>query len=185
MSILHKIRARNYAGFNVFNNLFLLKPAPAQSIPLPKHLGLLLCSTLFLSACSGERPKDLGVNDGQLKSCPESPNCISSFAQDDEHKINPLIFSAEPKEVMQRVRNIVNTMDRTTVVKESENYLHVEFTSFVFRFVDDVEFYLDAKTGTLHVRSASRLGKSDLGVNRERIESIFTQLKRTDNKPSE
>jgi uncharacterized protein (DUF1499 family) len=73
---------------------------------------------------------------------------------------------------MARLATIVRSLPRTTVVTETDAYLYVEFTSALFRFVDDVEFFADGNAKLIHVRSASRLGKSDLGVNRKRIEAI-------------
>ncbi|QPJ63709.1 MAG: DUF1499 domain-containing protein [Candidatus Nitronauta litoralis] len=144
----------------------------------------MLFFVLTLSACTGERPKDLGVQDGKLKNCPSSPNCVSTNATEDaEHSVKPLLFSADAKEVMGRVKRAVESQDRVRIITEKENYLYAEFESLVFRFVDDVEFYFDSQTGTLHVRSASRIGKSDLGVNRERVELIYSLLKKTDKKP--
>ena len=144
--------------------------------------GGLICA--LLGACSGERPAHLGVRGGQLAPCPDRPNCVSSFAGDPEHYVAPLLFSAPAPEVMRRVKAALKKMDRVTLVEEKPNYIYAEFTSRVFRFVDDVEFYLDEKTGTLHFRSASRLGYSDLGVNRERIETIKRLLEATDRFPS-
>ncbi len=145
------------------------------------------CGVLFLlmfSGCTGERPTDIGVHDGKLKNCPSSPNCVSTNATEDaEHSVTPLLFSADSMEVMKRVRLAVKSQDRARIITENENYLYAEFESLVFRFVDDVEFYFDSQTGTLHVRSASRIGESDLGVNRERVELIYSLLKKTDKKP--
>ncbi|MCA9482447.1 MAG: DUF1499 domain-containing protein [Nitrospina sp.] len=149
-----------------------------------KGFGLLVLVPFLLSACSGERPANLGVHSGRLSPCPASPNCVSTHSTEDaEHFIQPLMFSASPADVMKRVRQAVQGIDRAEIISEGDTYLHAEFTSRVLRFVDDVEFYFENKTGTLHVRSASRLGHSDLGVNRERVEEIFTRLKGTDKKP--
>ncbi len=143
--------------------------------------GVLVC--LALSACAGERPTSLGVHNGQLRPCPETPNCVSTFpGEDAEHAIHPLLFSADPAQVMARVKHAVESQDRARVIQEGDHYLYAEFESLIFGFVDDVEFYFEAKTGTLHVRSASRIGKSDLGVNRERVENLFSILKQTHKK---
>lgn len=121
----------------------------------------------------GKRPDNLGVNDGQLAACPSSPNCVSSQAPaaDSEHAIAPLPFVT-----IDKIREVVEGMERATVVEADENYLYAEFRSQLMGFVDDVEFYRDAANQTLHVRSASRLGQSDLGVNRKRVEAIRAQL---------
>lgn len=118
------------------------------------------------------RPGNLGAVDGRLKSCPESPNCVCSFDTDREHGIPPLTFSDSPEAAMERLRQTVKATPRTRFVVDDAGYLHVEFRSLILRFVDDVEFLIDAESRVIHVRSASRLGYSDLGVNRRRIEAI-------------
>ncbi len=134
------------------------------------------CATvcLFFAACSGTRPANLGVTNGLLAPCPSTPNCVSSQARDPEHGIAALTYRSSPAEAMAKIKRIVQTMPRTRIVTETPDYLHVEFTSAVMRFVDDVEFSLDGSTNSINMRSASRLGKSDLGVNRKRIEKLRT-----------
>lgn len=137
---------------------------------------VILSSAAFLPACSGTRPQHLGINDGILWSCPASPNCVSSFAADKKHQIDPLEYSGSKEQTLLRLKSVISIMGGGKVISEKENYLHAEFTSKLFRFVDDAEFLLDEKTKTLHFRSASRLGHSDLGVNRKRIETIKSLL---------
>ena len=139
-------------------------------------MGVLLCSLAFLPACSGTRPDNLGVKDGQLLACPASPNCVSSFASDKKHQIDPLRYSASREEQLLRLKALIVKMGNARVVTEKANYLHVEFTSKVFRFVDDAEFLLDDENKTIYFRSASRIGRSDFGVNRKRIEAIKSLL---------
>ncbi|NEQ29597.1 MAG: DUF1499 domain-containing protein [Leptolyngbya sp. SIO4C5] len=134
-----------------------------------------------LFSFSGERPSSLGVKEGQLAACPDSPNCVNSQATDSEHSIAPLRYdsaSSTPSEAIARLKSIIQAMDRTKIVKESSDYLYAEFTSQLMGFVDDVEFFAPAGESVVHVRSASRLGKSDLGVNRKRIEAIRQQFTR-------
>lgn len=128
--------------------------------------------SLFLIGCSGVRPANLGVKDGRLAPCPPTPNCVSSQSTDKDHAIAPLSYSSSMPEAMADLKKIIQKMKRTRIVAETDNYLYVEFTSALWRFVDDVEFYFDDASKTIQVRSASRLGKSDLGVNRKRIEMI-------------
>lgn len=135
----------------------------------------MLCSIL---ACSGTRPDHLGVTEQRLAPCPDSPNCVSSFAKDAEHRVEPMSFDGSPEQVMQALQKVLQQRDRVEVVTQKPLYLYAEFTSLVFRFVDDVEFLIDPATKTLHFRSASRIGRSDLGVNRERIESLRQDLAR-------
>ena len=119
---------------------------------------------------SGKRPTNLGVRDGQLVACPSSPNCVSSQATDPKHAIAPLTISGEPGVAMRRLKAVVEAMPRTQVIESRDDYLYVEFSTPLMGFVDDVELYCDGKV--IHVRSASRLGYSDLGVNRKRVEAI-------------
>ena len=140
------------------------------------RLVVLLSSLAILPACSGPRPQNLGVTDGTLLSCPASPNCVSSFAADSKHRIAPLKYSASKEQILLQLKAAVANMGGARVVSEEGNYLRAEFTSKLFRFVDDAEFLLDDETKTLHFRSASRLGYSDMGVNRRRIETIKSLL---------
>ena len=109
-----------------------------------------------------------------LAPCPDSPNCVSSLAPDSdrEHYIAPFSFSGDPAAAWQRLRTAVLAEKRVTIVQERKGYLHAEMRSLIFRFVDDVEFSLDADAGLINVRSASRVGYSDFGVNRRRMQRI-------------
>ena len=118
----------------------------------------------------GKRPTNLGVRDGKLAPCPSTPNCVNSQATDKEHLVEPLSFSGDPRIAMQRLKAVVQAMPRTAVIDSRGDYLYAEFSTPLMGFVDDVEFYCDGKV--VHVRSASRLGYSDLGVNRKRVEAI-------------
>lgn len=138
--------------------------------PLLSLSGIIV--SLFLIGCSGVRPANLGVRDGRLAPCPETPNCVSSQGTDKEHTIEPFSYSSSLPEAVADLKKIIHHMKRTRIVSETDSYLYVEFTSALWRFVDDVEFSFDDASKTIQVRSASRLGKSDFGVNRKRIEMI-------------
>ncbi|MCB9060202.1 MAG: DUF1499 domain-containing protein [Halobacteriovoraceae bacterium] len=127
---------------------------------------------VFLSSCSGTRPKDLGTKEGKLLSCPEKPNCVSSFADpsDSEHYIKPIDASKYWDKAYTAIQSILQN-DKVNF-KKSEKYFYAEYVSTIFRFVDDVEFYFDEEKKIIHMRSASRIGHSDFGVNRERMEMI-------------
>lgn len=127
---------------------------------------------------AGKRPANLGPQSGQLAPCPSSPNCVSSFSQDAEHKIEPLAYNSEPAVAMANLKEAIESLEKTKIITASDNYIYAEFTSRLMGFVDDVEFLLDEGAKVIHVRSASRLGQSDLGVNRKRIETIRTKLDR-------
>jgi uncharacterized protein (DUF1499 family) len=127
---------------------------------------------------AGSPPIDLGVNNGNLTACLATPNCVSSQAppSDSQHAIGPLKMSGDVPTTMVTLKRVIQALPRTNIIKETNNYLYVEFTSKLMKFVDDVEFYLDNDTKMIQVRSASRLGESDLGVNRQRIEEIRSKL---------
>lgn len=126
--------------------------------------------TSILVACAGEKPNHLGVSDGRLTECPGSPNCVSSQAGDEAHRIAPLVFKDEPGSAIARLKQILDEREDTTIIEERPGYLRVEFHTLLF--VDDGEFLLDAEQRLIQVRSASRRGYSDLGKNRSRLEEI-------------
>ena len=125
---------------------------------------------------AGKRPNNLGVRDGKLAPCPSTPNCVCSQSEDAGHKIEPLTYKSTPEVAFTQLKQAIASQPRTKIITESPNYLYAEFTSAIMKFVDDVEFYLDEDAKVIHVRSASRLGQSDLGVNRKRIETIRAKL---------
>ena len=137
---------------------------------IKRFIPIVLGLSIF-GGCRGNPPAHLGVRDGGLFPCPESPNCVSTQSEDDAHRMEPLEYQGTRNETMDRILQVVNDMKRTRIVVQEDEYLHVEYRSLV-GFVDDVEFYLDEKTRTVHFRSASRLGYSDLGVNRKRMEQF-------------
>lgn len=116
--------------------------------------------------------RPVGLVDGRLRACPPSPNCVCSQEADADHSITPLRFQDAPNDAWQRLQRVLQTLPRTRVVSSADGYLHVEFTTALLRFVDDVEFLQDPSARVIHVRSASRVGYSDLGANRKRIEQI-------------
>ena len=128
---------------------------------------------------SGTRPDNLGVHDARLAPPKPTPNNVNSQVDKDAdtaHWIDPLRYHGDARKAWETLRNIVNGMPRVKLVKSEPNYIYAEFTTRLMGFVDDTEFYLDENAGVIHVRSASRLGNGDLGVNRERIESIRAML---------
>ena len=135
---------------------------------------------MSLFSFSGKQPQDLGVNNGQLKACPNTPNCVSSQApnSDQEHAIAPFSYSGSATDAINRLKTIIEGMERSTINEVSDNYLYAEFSSKIMGFVDDVEFYAPPGESVIHTRSAARLGKSDLGVNRKRTEEIRSQFNR-------
>lgn len=120
---------------------------------------------------SGQRP-ELGIEADQLKPCPDSPNCVNSRADDARHAIEPIQYHGDAHAAQARLRSIIESAPRARVIESRPGYLRAEYTTRLMRFVDDVEFQFVPEQSVIHVRSASRLGYSDLGVNRKRIESL-------------
>lgn len=133
---------------------------------------------LAATSCAGTRPTTLGVGTGKLAPCPASPNCISSDDTDADHWASPLVFDGDPATAWSAVREAVLSLPRTEIVRETQDYLHAECQSAVFGFVDDLELHLRPEDGIIAVRSASRLGYSDWGVNRQRVEELRATLLR-------
>jgi len=125
----------------------------------------------LLSACAGEPPQNIGVENGRLTACPESPNCVSSYESDESHGIAPIAAN------LNQIEQVLVGLDEANIVNAGGNYLYAEFTSSLMGYVDDVEFLFDQAAGVTHVRSASRLGYSDMGANRSRIETIRAALR--------
>lgn len=140
-------------------------------------IGMRITSPERATILAGARPAHLGVQTGQLAPCPETPNCVSSQSPDASHLISPLSWTRDPSEAIPQIEKIVKQIDRTQIITTTDTYLYAEFTSRWLGFVDDVEFVVNPEQKIIDVRSASRLGESDLGVNRQRIEQIREQLK--------
>ena len=122
------------------------------------------------------RPTNLGVKDGRLAPCKPSPNCVSSQADpaDREHYIVPIAFHGS----MADLRRAVESMARASVITMDASYLYAEYRTKLLRYVDDLELFYDTAAGIVHVRSASRLGRRDFGVNRKRVEELRARLTR-------
>jgi len=135
-------------------------------------------SLLFLIGCSSTAPK-LGIENGQLVPCSTKPNCVNSLATDDQHKIAPITLASSSAETKITLLKVLNNLPRVKIISSTETYIRAEFKSKILGFVDDVEFYfpsLSSEKTVIQVRSASRIGYSDLGVNRDRMEFIRDQL---------
>ena len=123
-------------------------------------------------ACTGNKPVNIGVGDGKLTPCPDSPNCVSSQENESKQRIEPLIYKGTQKEAKERLLSVVKGIERSKIVTDDNSYVHVEFTSALFRFVDDGEFLFDDKEKKIQMRSAARSGYYDFGVNRRRMEAV-------------
>lgn len=141
-------------------------------------IALHLASSKGATMFSGKRPDNLGVKEGRLASCGRRLNCVSSQAEpgDAQRYAAPIPFKGSVVEALAAARRAVESMQRATVVRHEGNYLHAEFRSRLMGYVDDVEFIYDDKAAMLHMRSASRLGRRDFDVNRDRIEALRARI---------
>ena len=116
--------------------------------------------------------KPVGIVDGMFYPCPNTPNCVSTQATDAKHKISPISYSGTISEAKEKIIKIVNSLKRTKIITNTENYIHAEVRTATFKFVDDVEFLFDDNEKFIQFRSRARSGHSDMGVNRKRMEKI-------------
>lgn len=132
---------------------------------------------------AGKEPGDLGVKDGRLKPPSRTENSVSSQSglySDHPMKayaeIAPIKFTGEGRAAIERIKRIVETTEGARIVRAEPAYLHAQFQTKWLKFVDDAEFFADEGAKLVHVRSASRIGRKDFGVNRARIEAIRTRF---------
>ncbi len=112
--------------------------------------------------------------------CPDRPNCVSSMAQDPRHFIAPLAVDDDPERAFRRLGRLIQEMPGSRLIKYGDTYIHAECRTRWLRFIDDLECYLDRNAAVIHIRSASRLGYSDLGVNRRRVERLRRMMAAND-----
>lgn len=132
-------------------------------------LSIILIGALAALSLTSREPGALGMRDGRLRPCPDTPNCVVS--EGERPSIAPLTFTGDAADSWQAARSAVEALGGT-VRTDDGGYLWATFTSRIFRFVDDLELRLDADGGAIHMRSASRVGHSDLGVNSKRVEAL-------------
>jgi uncharacterized protein (DUF1499 family) len=111
-----------------------------------------------------------------LAPCPDSPNCVSTEARDPAKRMDPIPCTGPPERVVDRLVEIVERMPGGRVVRREGAHVKAEFTSSLFRFVDDVDLVVDGEAGVIRFRSASRTGYWDLGANRKRMERLGREL---------
>lgn len=121
------------------------------------------------------QPENLGVAQNRLAPCPDTPNCVSSYASDAEHAIEPLTYTSEQAAAMDALEQIIRDLPRSQIVTREDGYLHAVLRSRMMGFFDDLEFYV-SEPGVIHVRSAARLGQSDMGANRRYVATIRQRL---------
>jgi uncharacterized protein (DUF1499 family) len=129
-------------------------------------------AALFGNLLAGSPPAALGVRDGHLAPCPASPNCVSSQAADADHRIAPIAYTGDGGAALAKLARVIAAQAGTTIVAQHDGYLYATFQTPLMGYVDDVEFVVDPARSVIHVRSASRLGYRDFGVNRKRIETL-------------
>lgn len=132
----------------------------------------MLALTFLLTACSSNQTIGTEATNDRLSPCPTSPNCVSSLSENKSHYVEPLTYEATLQEAREKVISIIRSMKRSEIVIAEIDYIHVTYRSALFGFVDDVEFSFDDQRKVIDVKSASRTGYSDLGVNRKRVEEI-------------
>jgi uncharacterized protein (DUF1499 family) len=140
-------------------------------------LGIFLILTSSLCNIPNTWAAGLGVSHDHLTSCPASPNCVVSQDADTKHTIDPITYHIDRNAARETLLKVLTVVPRTEVVEQTDSYIHALSKSRIFGFVDDVEFYLPKNEDLIHIRSASRMGDSDLGVNRRRVEQIRLALR--------
>lgn len=140
-------------------------------LPLTVCLGMVLA--IAARSQGGASP---GVHEGKLAGCPDSPNCVSSQSHYESHSIAPLPLATDPDAALECLKRVIEGMKRAKIILMEKRYIHAEFRTF-WGFVDDVEFFIDEGSCTVQMRSASRLGYWDFGVNRRRLEEIRDRFK--------
>ena len=122
------------------------------------------------------RPHNIGLKNNMLLPCPRSPNCVLSQASDAKHKIKPIYYSTSVEMAKERLNQVILSFRDAQIITQNEVYWHVKFTTRWLGFIDDVEFYFPEFEPLIHLRSASRSGYWDLGVNRKRVERIHSRF---------
>jgi uncharacterized protein (DUF1499 family) len=145
-----------------------------RSIQLCLKLALIL---FIVNGCSGKRSDDIGIGSSGLRSCPKSPNCVSSEANDEQHAIESFRLKGDPNASWPLIRDEIVSMPRWVIVTATDNCIHVECKSRIFRFIDDLELCFNSSNGIISIRSASRIGYSDFGANRRRVELLRSELR--------
>ncbi|MBK8902887.1 MAG: DUF1499 domain-containing protein [Anaerolineaceae bacterium] len=124
-------------------------------------------------------PDNLGVENGRLALCPDSPNCVSTQATDEQHGIAPIVYDDETAAAHATLLAILQADPTYTIITDTPTYIHAEARTAVWQFIDDVEFTFDEAASLIHFRSASRLGYGDGGTNRQRMEKIRREFAAT------
>nr|ADN16088.1 protein of unknown function DUF1499 [Gloeothece verrucosa PCC 7822] len=156
------------AAFITLSNAVTPASVWALEYPSTPLAALPLINQLF----KGTAPDNIGIHEGKLAACPSTPNCVVSQDADSTHTIAPITYQTDRDAAKQTLIKVLGVVPRTTIIEETDDYIRVESESRLMGFIDDAEFYFPPDEKVIHVRSASRLGESDLGVNRRRLEQI-------------
>ncbi|MGK7933084.1 MAG: DUF1499 domain-containing protein [Microcystaceae cyanobacterium] len=150
--------------------LFFSHPMTATATP---HFAAL---PIVKSIFAGNPPKNIGISKGHLSACPASPNCVLSQDPDASHAIEPISYQSDRNTAKETLLKVLSVVPNTTVIEDDGDYIRAQSVSRIMGFIDDLEFYFAPNEKIIHIRSASRLGESDLGVNRRRLEQIRLAL---------
>lgn len=136
-------------------------------------IGIVLVMGLLFAALSlsSRKQPDLGLVNGQLRACPDTPNCVNSEQQDNNVFIEPYVYTVSNEDAWSKIKQVMLDTGGT-IVSEEASYLHATYQTPIMRYIDDVELRLDSQNQRIHIRSASRVGHSDMGANRKRVEQI-------------
>jgi uncharacterized protein (DUF1499 family) len=146
---------------------------------LKVFIGSLMLVTI-LWGCSGNPTERHNSESSGFLDCPDTPNCLSSLAKNPKHRIEPFKLKKDPETSWEIVQKTVGSLPRTKIVSADNSDIHAECRSMIFRFIDDLTLHLTPSTGIIHIRSASRIGYSDFGVNRRRVENLRKKLRHKD-----
>jgi len=135
-------------------------------------LPFLMIALMTLTGCQKTVAGTTGLKDGKLRPCPDKRNCICTQDPAEQHRVKPIRYVATQEEAREKLLGIIRHMTQSTLVKADPDYIHVEFRSSFFEFVDDVEFLFDDGAKLIHFRSSARTGSYDFNVNRRRMEEI-------------
>lgn len=172
--MIHTLFSFVLAGLIVLSGVLgLPSAATATRVMAPQSIAAL---PGFKALFAGTPPENLGVHDGKLSPCPDTSNCVVSQGADTGHAIAPITYTSDRDTARNTLLRVLSVVPRTSVVEQTDDYIRFESASRLMGFVDDGEFYFSPNEKVIHVRSAARLGESDLGVNRRRIEQIRLAL---------
>ena len=142
--------------------------APSNATTTDNVAALPIVKNIF----AGKAPNNLGVSEGQLAPCPQSPNCVVSQNADETHNIAPISYESDLDTARETLLKVLTVVPRTEVIEQTDSYIRAQSTSRLMGFIDDLEFYFPQDKKVIEMRSASRMGESDIGVNRRRLEQI-------------